>query len=258
MNFIGVAGWNLARNISQQFAAEGSHLERYATRFNAVEINSSFYRHHQAKTYERWAAAVPAQFRFAVKLFRGVTHDKRLEVGREELREILEPISALGKNLGPLLVQLPPSLAFEETQVEKFFHELRAVFKGAIACEPRHITWLRKEARRIFTNYDIAKVFADPEPCPDLGCRFLDIGSVEYFRLHGSPEMYRSSYSEKDLEILAHEIRLNKGREHWVIFDNTTFGHAVVNALDLQKLLQNKKPELRKRSPGSSRASPIQ
>jgi uncharacterized protein YecE (DUF72 family) len=75
---IGCAGWSLPRDSWPQFPDTGPHLQRYAKRFNAVEINSSFYRPHQPATYERWAAAVPAGFRFSVKLPKTITHEKRL------------------------------------------------------------------------------------------------------------------------------------------------------------------------------------
>ncbi|SRR5581483_207180 len=75
---IGVAGWSLPRAVLDEFPREGSHLARYAARLNCAEINSSFYRPHQPATYARWAASVPANFRFAVKLPRAITHDARL------------------------------------------------------------------------------------------------------------------------------------------------------------------------------------
>jgi uncharacterized protein YecE (DUF72 family) len=66
--FIGCAGWSLGREYWPQFPAEGTHLQRYAARFNGAEINSSFYRPHRRQTYERWADSVPEGFRFSVKV----------------------------------------------------------------------------------------------------------------------------------------------------------------------------------------------
>src|SRR5437763_17203339 len=82
--FIGCAGWSIPREHAGHFRAKGSHLERYAGRFTAVEINSSFYRPHRATTYGRWAASVPANFRFAVKVPKEITHALRL-VGAADL-----------------------------------------------------------------------------------------------------------------------------------------------------------------------------
>ncbi|MFP3449077.1 DUF72 domain-containing protein, partial [Pseudomonas sp. SIMBA_067] len=84
------------------FADEGTHLQRYASRFNAVEINSSFYRAHQPKTYERWAQSVPASFRFSVKVPKRITHELRLQRCETALDEFLEQCLHLGEKLGCL------------------------------------------------------------------------------------------------------------------------------------------------------------
>src|SRR5919107_1655426 len=124
---IGTAGWGLPRTWRPEFPAEGSYLERYAARFSAVEINSSFYRQHRRAVYERWAAAVPPEFRFAVKVPRAITHDQALVAADVLVEVFLEEVAGLGARLGPLLVQLPPSLAFDAEHAEEFFTTLRAM-----------------------------------------------------------------------------------------------------------------------------------
>jgi len=94
------------------FPQSGSHLERYAQRLTAVEINSSFYRPHRRTTYEAWAAAVPECFAFSVKAPKIITHEFRLLGADRALDEFLGQASGLGIKLGPLLFQLPPSLGF--------------------------------------------------------------------------------------------------------------------------------------------------
>src|SRR4051794_31096467 len=110
---IGCAGWSLPRAVLERFPREGSHLQRYAARLNCTEINSSFYRPHQRSTYARWCESVPEDFRFAVKLPRAITHDARLRGVAKQLDTFLGQASGLGDKLGCLLVQLPPSLAFD-------------------------------------------------------------------------------------------------------------------------------------------------
>src|SRR3984957_19162317 len=78
---VGTAGWSVPSRYAAEIPAGGSHLERYARRFDAVEINSSFYRSHQRKTYERWAQSTPQGFRFSVKVPKAMTHDQRLGGG---------------------------------------------------------------------------------------------------------------------------------------------------------------------------------
>ena len=232
--YFGTAGWSLPKAHAAQFAGTGSHLERYARRLNAVEINSSFYRHHRASTYERWSSSVPPEFRFALKLFRGFTHVQRLEVDEAELRETLTAPGALGAKLGVLLVQIPPSLEFARERSTRFFTILRRTFSGPVALEPRHATWASIEACDLLRDFAIAKVRADPDRCPISDASLLSPEPFAYYRLHGSPMIYRSTYSDEDLNRLAHEITgLNGTKTIWCFFDNTAEGHATKNALRL-------------------------
>src|SRR5947209_16149244 len=105
---VGTAGWTIPKQHAAAFPGSGSHLERYAQRLNAVEINSSFYRPHRRATYERWAASVSADFRFSVKLPRAITHDLRLTGADAALDEFLAQASGLGARFAVVLIQLPP------------------------------------------------------------------------------------------------------------------------------------------------------
>src|SRR5689334_17239458 len=110
---VGTAGWAIPRPVAERFPAEGSGLARYAARFDAVEINSTFYRSHRPATYARWVASTPPQFRFAVKLPRTITHEARLADSAARIAAFRAEAAQLGEKLGPLLVQLPPSLAYD-------------------------------------------------------------------------------------------------------------------------------------------------
>jgi hypothetical protein len=142
---IGTAGWSIPKEHAAPFPTLGSHLERYAAVFNAVEINSSFYRPHRPATYERWAASVPQSFRFSVKIPKTVTHERRLKGASDLLERFLSEVNNLGPKLGPLLVQLPPSLAFETGTSDAFLRGLRSRAAGSIVCEPRHRSWFTPE-----------------------------------------------------------------------------------------------------------------
>src|SRR5689334_3087872 len=118
---IGTAGWSVPTRYRANFPASGSQLEKYATQLTAAEINSSFYRPHRRTTYERWAASVPDNFRFAVKIPKAITHERRLRDAGELLNRFLSEVAGLGPKLGPLLVQLPPSLAYVDGVSDAFF-----------------------------------------------------------------------------------------------------------------------------------------
>ena len=101
---VGCAGWTIPKEAAAAFPLAGSHLERYASVFGAVEINSSFYRPHRVTTYARWAASVADDFRFSVKLPRAITHDARLVGFDEPLAQFAHEAGTLGDKLGCVLV----------------------------------------------------------------------------------------------------------------------------------------------------------
>jgi uncharacterized protein YecE (DUF72 family) len=237
---IAIAGWSIRREHADSFDGGESHLQRYATRFNAVEINSSFYRPHKPATYARWAASVPEQFRFAVKMPRTITHNKRLRGVGDELNRFADEVSALGDRLGPILIQLPPSLAFDAAIARAFFASCRERFAGFIACEPRHASWFMKAADEMLAEFHIARVAADPAGVPQAAKPGGWSGLV-YYRLHGSPHMYYSAYEPVFLEHLARGIAEHARKASvWCIFDNTALGAATGDALETLRLLAGK------------------
>lgn len=225
---IGCAGWPAPP--AEDGLASGSRLERYARVLRATEINSSFHRPHRVQTYERWAASVPADFRFAVKMPKAITHEARLVRSAKLLHAFLGEIAGLGERLGPLLLQLPPSLEYD-TAARRFLDLLRRHHQGAVACEPRHPSWFEPAPDEALRERRIARVAADPARVTAAAVPGGWDG-LRYFRLHGSPVMYRSSYGPAYLEALAQTLR--SGGEAWCIFDNTAGPHAWSNALDLQ------------------------
>jgi uncharacterized protein YecE (DUF72 family) len=229
---VGCAGWSLPRALWPQFPPEGSHLQRYAARFNAVEINSSFYRPHQSATYARWAASVPADFRFSVKLPRTITHEQRLRDCAALLDTFLAQVTNLGERLGCLLVQLPPSLAFDEGTVKAFLDALRERHAGAVALEPRHASWFTQAADGLLHDRQMGRVLADPL-VHEAGRLPGGFNELVYVRLHGSPRMYYSAYAPDTLDALIARLQAlaASGADVWCIFDNTAEGAAVGNAL---------------------------
>ena len=190
---VGCAGWSIPREHAGRFPEVGSHLVRYAQRFPAVEVNSSFYRPHRPSTYARWAAETPEDFAFSLKVPKEVTHERRLVDADEPLDRFLAETAALGAKRGPLLVQLPPSLAFDAGTASSFFAALRGRYNGAVACEPRHPSWFTPEADRLLSDHEVARVAADPAVVPQ-AAEPGGWGGLVYYRLHGSPKVYHSAY----------------------------------------------------------------
>lgn len=237
--YIGTAGWSIPRAEQRRFPSGDSHLARYAQVFPAVEINSTFHRPHRASTFERWAASVPGAFRFSIKVPRAITHDQRLVRAGPLLDAFLEDLAPLGKKLGCLLVQLPPSLAFDTRIARTFFAVLRKRFARAVALEPRHASWFASRADPLMEEYKIARVAANPPRAEGDG-KPGGWRGLAYFRLHGSPRVYYSSYEDDFLGALALEVKALVRRRipTWCIFDNTTLGAATPNAMTVMARLE--------------------
>ncbi|WP_234407501.1 DUF72 domain-containing protein [Pseudomonas bohemica] len=234
--YIGCAGWKLGREYGEGFQAQGTHLERYASRLTAVEINSSFYRPHRPSTYAKWAAAVGPAFRFSVKMPKSITHENRLQNCSPLLDTFLAECTALNSTLGCLLVQLPPSLQFDARIAGDFLEALRARYSGQVVIEPRHESWVSAQA--MLVDLQIAQAAVDPgrlsgDEAPSGWPGF------RYWRLHGSPRIYYSAYETDWLEQLARkmEATMADGVPTWCIFDNTARDAALGNALFMQTLL---------------------
>ena len=234
---IGTAGWSVASDAAHRFPADGTGLERYSGVFGAVEINSSFHRPHRVSTWQRWRDSVPEDFRFAVKIPKRITHELKLVDFEETLDAFIAEAGTLGDKLAVLLVQLPPKLEFDAGVAEGFFAALAGRSRAAFVCEPRHASWFTDDADALLQSLWVARVAADPArhagaEAPG-GWRGLS-----YWRLHGSPVIYRSSYADR-IGHYADAIRADgeAGRETWCIFDNTASSAATNDALALTEAL---------------------
>ncbi len=234
---VGTAGWSVPRAVADRFAETGSVLQRYASRFRGVEINSSFYRPHRPATYARWAESVPEHFRFSVKIPKVITHELALAGAAAPLDQFLGEAMHLGAKLGCLLVQLPPKQELDRRVAKRFFTMLRRRYAGPVAIEPRNATWFTADAAPLMADHRIARVAADPARVPEAAEPGGWDGLI-YYRLHGSPRMYYSSYQPDYLTALSARIAVESRRTPvWCIFDNTTLGAAAANALDLVEAL---------------------
>ncbi len=246
--FVGTAGWTVPKQHLALFSSspegvKSSHLDRYARRLRCVEINSSFYRPHRRSTWERWAAMTPADFRFAVKAPKAVTHIAKLEKAGTALLEFFEAVHGLGDKLGPVLIQLPPKLSFDEGIAREFFNTLRELHQGDVVLEPRHASWFSTQVERLLRSFEVARVAADPPTGSEQAARPGGWSGLAYWRLHGAPHTYYSDYDERSLLAIKEELRLleasSNSKETWVMFDNTALGHATANAVWLKGALES-------------------
>jgi uncharacterized protein YecE (DUF72 family) len=223
----------------------GTRLHYYGALFNTLEINSSFYKIPKASTFEKWAEEVPDHFRFTVKLWRGITHVKKLEYSADDLTAFINAAAGLGDKKGCLLIQFPASISIEYlTGVEKILQVLAQRNERGqwqLAIELRHSSWYQEHAYAVFAKYNTTLVLHDmPNSTTPVDC-LLDKSFYSqrlYIRFHGPTGRYNGSYSNRFIDEYAERIKRwqSSGKEVYVYFNNT-IGSALQNAERLQKSL---------------------
>lgn len=210
-------------------------LTLYSKEFNAVEINSTFYRKPTAKTLLKWFEETPKDFRFFIKIPKGISHERRLKDCKEEIQEFSEHIQThLKEKLSGFLYQFPHSFKNTEENLNLIIQNLDFDYLNVI--EFRNDSWWNDEIYSILRSKKI--IFSGVSFPGNLPDDFI-INNAElfYYRLHGKPILYKSEYPENEMKILAENILKSK-RKGFVFFNNTWGTAAVKNAIELNKILQ--------------------
>lgn len=219
-----------------------SRLTYYASFFNSIEFNSSFYKIPKPATVAKWAASVPDQFRFTFKLWKGITHNKALNFNEEDVLAFFNSINAVKEKKGCLLIQFPPSLGKEYTiQLEKLLSciiEVDPTQDWKVAVEFRNTSWYHKDVDDLLNFYKAAIVIQDiPKSATPLLYHESDF---VYLRFHGPTGNYRESYSEDFLKEYASLINewIEEDKTVYVYFNNT-MGDAFQNLKTLNGFLND-------------------
>ncbi len=215
-----------------------SRLTFYASQFNSVEVNATFYALPKMATIEKWGLSVPDHFRFTFKVPKGVTHSKDLQFSFEELELFIETVTMVGEKKGCLLVQLPPKVSRDkEEELTGIMECLRENATGwKIAVEFRHPSWYTAGVYRLLQGYGIGMVEHDRPPAATSKINpWLDF---VYLRFHGPGERYNGSYDDAILESYAQRIvnLIREGKEVYAYFNNT-MGDAYNNLQTLNRLV---------------------
>ncbi|ACL04506.1 protein of unknown function DUF72 [Desulfatibacillum aliphaticivorans] len=232
---IGTSGWTYdcwKGAFYPEKLAKTKWLPHYCTLFNTVEVNATFYRTIKDSTYEKWRETTPEGFTWAVKASRYITHVKRLKTPEETVPRFLESASILNEKLGPILLQLPPTLAYEKEVARDFFQFLPKGFRFTL--ETRHDSWLDDGLFALLEVHNIAWCVSDT--AGKHACVEAATADFVYLRLHGSQEIYMSSYTDEELEHWA-ELVAGWNRDAYIYFDNTMTDAAARNALRLKELM---------------------
>ena len=225
---IGTSGWQYAdwRDVLYPPGLpQRRWLQHYSAVFPTVENNNAFYRLPTRDTFEHWRTATPPAFVMAVKASRYLTHMKRLNDPAEPVTRLLDAAAGLGPKLGPILLQLPPTLRADPDRLadclRRFPRDVR------VAVEPRHPSWWTPEARRVLEHHGAALSWSDRLGQPQTPLwRTTD---WLYLRLHEGPADPWPHYDDTTLQAWADELA--PADDAYVYFNNDPGGAAVRNAL---------------------------
>lgn len=239
--FIGTSGWNYKHwrgDIYPNGLAQRRWLEFFAPEFDTVELNTSFYAIPKPASVAAWVSATPPGFRFSVKMWRGITHYRKLRGAADFTRKFLDTMEVLPQNRrAPLLLQLPPGQPKDLSRLEDYIYEFRtlAPTDWRLAVEFRNASWRDEEVRRMLDRTGVALCLHDMLGRAD--CREPNHVPFIYVRRHGSAGgRYAGGYSAEAIAGDAQDIArwLAEGRDVYVYYNNDIGGHAFHNARDLR------------------------
>ena len=256
---IGCSGWSYDHWRDGVFyrarLGPGRWLRHYATHFDTVELNATFYRLPKRSAAARWANESPEGFCFAVKVSRYLTHIVRLTDTAEHLGlllERIEPLIEAGK-VGPLLWQLPPTFRRDDERLARALDELPAQFRHAF--EFRHPSWFVPEVTEALRRHNVALVIADR---PEIHAFQTDdlTADFTYVRFHHGSRGRRGNYSDAELEDWSRRLdRYAQRGDVWVYFNNDWEGFAPANAQRLESLLSSRSRTTSRSRTKAARAS---
>lgn len=249
--YVGTSGWNYPSwpGVFYPEKLPGrAWLEFYAREFPTVEVNYSFYRLPDPKTFARWVEQVPKDFTFSVKASRFISHIKRLQGVTSAWRTFVSRVTTLGPQLGPVLVQLPPHFPKDTARLARFL-KLAAPSLPRLVCEFRNESWMTEDVYAVLKRYNTALCIAD-----SVRYHRADVITADftYIRFHGRSKMFASNYTKAELLKEARKIRrhVEEGLDVYVYFNNDAKGYAVKNARTLIGLLGEPEKAWRKAGSG--------
>jgi len=241
--YIGTSGWHYdhwRQRFYPQKLRKPEWLDFYARHFSTVELNNSFYRLPSEAAFANWRDGSPANFSFAVKVSRFITHIKRLKGVEEPVETFLTRAKILGEKLGPLLYQLPPNMHRNDERLESFLAVLPQGLKHVV--EFRHESWLDEGVFEILRRYNTGLCVFD---MPSLRCPLVATADFAYIRFHGSEGLYYSCYSDEELAGWAKRLAdlAANLKAMYIYFNNDAEAFAVRNAITLREYLQGGEPD---------------
>lgn len=241
--YSGTSGLVLPFNKAQYPAdfKDKSRMQYYASLFNSLEINSTFYKLPKNATVSNWAESVPKDFRFTFKVPKSITHSLQLESVFSDVTEFMQVVEHVGAKKGCLLAQFPPSLTID--QIEPFkklleiFTQETKLSSWKLAVEFRHPSWYEPQVYQLLKSFNASMVFHDMKNSTTRWTHADD--DFIYLRFHGPEPRYRGNYSDEFLKQLAESIVnwINEEKTVYAYFNNT-MGAAFTNLQTLNNFVK--------------------
>jgi uncharacterized protein YecE (DUF72 family) len=234
---IGCSGWEYKHwrgDFYPESLSRGRWFPHYASVFDTVELNNSFYRLPSERTMRAWRLQAPAGFIYAVKASRYLTHMRKLKDPDEPLALLFDRARDLGSHLGPVLYQLPPRWRPDLVRLQDFLEALPKDVRQAI--EFREAAWYSEQTFDLLGQHNVALCLHDMNGS---ATPRLEVGPFVYVRFHGASAKYAGSYSHAQLDDWAgwFDTQLAQGKDVYAYFNNDVGGHAPRNALTLRNAL---------------------
>lgn len=241
--YLGLSGLQIGtpKYLLPESFQKSSRLTYYASLFNSIEINSSFYKIPKAATVLNWADSVHAHFRFSFKLWKGVTHIKGLNFEPADLALFFDSINSIQNKQGCILIQFPPGLGIENKhQLDKLLNCIRNLggAQWRIAVEFRNKLWYNNYMYDLLKSYNTTLVIHDiPKSATPMTSRNSDF---VYLRFHGPTGNYRGSYTDDFLREYALYVKewIAEGKDVYIYFNNT-MGDAIANSRTINRFLNS-------------------
>lgn len=217
-----------------------NRLQYYASLFNSIEINSTFYKLPKPLTVRNWADSVPDHFRFTFKISKAISHAPGLKFNSEDVYRFMEVLENIGAKKGGLLLQFPPSLTIDKIEqlqnLLMVFNEFSKTLTWTLALEFRNKTWYTPEVHKVLQRYNAILIRHDLKGVESIELKFDS--DIEYLRFHGPHETYRGSYTDDFLKKISVDLKKYQLEKKTVyVYFNNTMGGAFENLSKLNSFI---------------------
>lgn len=215
--------------------AQRKWFEYYCEHFSTLELNATFYRFPRVESLKKWYNRSPKTFSFTVKAPRLITHFKKFKEARQLMQDFSQAAKdGLEEKLGCILFQFPASYLYEPERLERIIGLLDVSVKNVL--EFRHMSWWNPA---VFEKLEKNLISFCGMSHPSLPEKAVGTTETLYYRFHGVPYLYNSSYEVEKLEQVAHDLLTHQNAtQAYVYFNNTADGHAIINARQLQGICE--------------------